>query len=332
MNKNVILISLLLITVLISGCTEVVEEGPETTGEVMKVARNFWPGQYWVDIADKKGWFSQAGLNVELVDINDNFLPSVQDWVNGKMDVNQPVFFDFIKHNAQGADLVAVIVTDLSFDGDGIIAKKEIEGMKNLMGKRIGLEQGTFMEFILSTVLERNGMTLVDVVLVENQAEEIQPFIDGKLDAIVTWDPYLSEAINKGDGHRIFGTSEIPGLVSDVMGFHRSFIEERPGDVQAFVNVWHKTTEFIKENPGEALEIIAEIYDIPFEDVAAFAEGDKILDLRDNKVAFSYAAGFESLHGTAKQINDFMKNNGITDMTLDSIEFIDGQFIREVQD
>ena len=116
------------------------------------------------------------------------------------------------------------------------------------------------------------------------------------------------------------------------MGFHRSFIEERPGDVQAFVNVWHKTTEFIKENPGEALEIIAEIYDVPFEDVAAFAEGDKILDLRDNKVAFSYAAGFESLHGTAKQINDFMKNNDITDMTLDSIEFIDGQFIREVQD
>jgi len=37
------------------------------------------------------------------------------------------------------------------------------------------------------------------------------------------------------------------------------------------------------------------------------------------------------LHGTAKRINDFMKEQGITDKTLDSTEFIDGRFIRELE-
>jgi len=332
MNKNVFLIILVVSVLVISGCTKVVEEGPKTSGKVMKVGVDYWPGNFWVDIADKKGWFRDAGLNVELMEFTGNFLQSIQNWADGKMDVTQPVFFDFMRYNVQGADLVAVVVTDLSFGGDGIVAKKKIESISDLRGKRIGSEKGTFRKFILSTVLERNGLTLDDVELVENQAEDIQTFIDGKLDALVTVEPLLSEAADKGDGYKIFGTSEIPGLISDVIGFHRSFIEERPGDVQAYVNVWHKTTKFIKENPEEAFGIIAEIYNVTPEEVQALTQEDKILDLRDNKVVFSYAAGFESLHGTAKQINDFMKENGITDMTLDSVEFIDGQFIREVQD
>jgi NitT/TauT family transport system substrate-binding protein len=116
------------------------------------------------------------------------------------------------------------------------------------------------------------------------------------------------------------------------MAFHETFLQERPEDAQAFVNVWHQVTKFINENPDEAFGIVAERNNVPVEEVIDFANGVKIQDYRENKIAFSYAAGFESLHGTSRQINDFMKDKGITDKTLDSTEFIDARFIRNVEE
>ena len=330
-HKVISAIWVFLIIVGLSGCQPESPLRPKTTGLPMKIAIHYWPGHFWVEIAHNKGWIKEAGLNVELVDVNDNFLPSVQDWVDGKMDVNHPVFFDLIKFNAQGADLVAVVVTDLSFDGDGIVARKEIENVKDLRGKSIGLERGTFTEFLLSAVLNRNRMTLADVELVQNPSEKIQPLVDGKLDALVTWEPHLNEAADKGKGYRIFGTAEIPGLISDVIGFHRSFISRRPGDVQAYVNVWHKTTTFIKENPKEAFGIIASIYNKSLGEVQAFAQVDKILNLKNNLKAFTFGTGFESLYGTAREINNFMINKGMVDKQMDSSIFIDGTFIRNLR-
>ena len=86
----------------------------------------------------------------------------------------------------------------------------------------------------------------------------------------------------------------------------------------------------MQENPREAFGIIAQINKQTPGDVQAFTQQDKILDLRENIVAFSFGSGFESLHGTARKINNFMIERGITDKQLDSTEFIDARFIRSL--
>jgi NitT/TauT family transport system substrate-binding protein len=324
-----IIFLLVIVSILIVGCTPA-EEATKTSGEVMKVAKYYWPGQFWVEIADEKGFFEEAGLNVELVDTNPDFFGSLQNMVDGKMDVNQFVLYDLINFNLKGADLVSVINVDISAGADTIISKNEIKEIVDLKGKKIGLQQGTFSEYMLETVLKRNGLTKDDVIYVETKVEDIKPLVNGEVDALVVFEPFASEAVEKANGRKIFDTSQIPGLIPDVMVFHKSFIEEKPEDVQAFVQVWHKTTEFIKDNPKEAFGIIAKNYGETSGDVQAFTNEVKILDLKDNRVAFSYSAGFESLHGTASQINRFMNENNITDKRLDSTDFIDASFIRRV--
>jgi NitT/TauT family transport system substrate-binding protein len=308
------------------------EEGPKTTGLPMKVARYNWPGTYWIEIAYKKGWFKEAGLNVELIDTNPDYYGSLDAMVAGKMDVNGYYFFDLINYRLKGADLIAVINHDTSFGMDAIVAKKGIETIRDLKGKTIGLTKETYLEYLLSISLARIGLTLGDVTIVDMPGEKTaEEFIKGNVDAIVTWEPFVTEAINKGNGRRLFDTSEILGIVPGVCAFHKSFIEKRPEDVQAYVNVWHKTTQFIKEKPKEAFGIIADIYNVAPGEVQALAQADKILDLRDNLTAFSYGTGFESLHGTARQINNFMINKGMTDKQLDSTEFLDVRFIRTLK-
>jgi NitT/TauT family transport system substrate-binding protein len=94
----------------------------------------------------------------------------------------------------------------------------------------------------------------------------------------------------------------------------------------------NKTTEFIKTNPGEAFQIISDIYDVPVADVQAFTQDVKILDLKENHQAFLFSNEFESLHGSARKINNFMIEKGITDKHLDSTSFLDPRFIRGVED
>ena len=72
--------------------------GPKTTGLLMKVSRSNWPGQYWKEIADKKGWFEEAGLKIELIDTNPDYYASLQEMVAGKLDVNSFPLFDLLNY------------------------------------------------------------------------------------------------------------------------------------------------------------------------------------------------------------------------------------------
>ena len=54
----------------------------------------------------------------------------------------------------------------------------------------------------------------------------------------------------------------------------------------------------------------------------------RILDLTDNGRAFSYAAGFESLHGSWRRMNDFMLEHGLVAARVDSPSHLDTDFLR----
>ncbi|KPA15365.1 aliphatic sulfonate ABC transporter substrate-binding protein [Candidatus Magnetomorum sp. HK-1] len=295
----------------------------------IKVCRYYWPGMYWIEIAKQKGWFKEAGLNVQLVNGNVDYYESIQNMVDGKLDSNGFYLFDVMAFNAKGADLVIVINTDNTFGSEAIVAHQNIQDVKALKGKRIGVKKNTYMEYILDIVLKKNGLTLTDVVLIDISGENApEAFVNKMVDAIITWEPLVSEAIQKGNGIKLFDTSQIYGIVPGVHVFKKKFIRERPGAVQAYVNVWYRTIEFIKLNPEEAFKIIADIYNTTPTEVKEFAQKDLILDLQDNLASFTYAAGFKSLHGSARKINDFMIQKKMTTKHFDSTEFINAKFIR----
>ena len=300
-----------------------------TSGLPMKVCRYYWPGTYWIEIAKQKGWFKEAGLNVLLVNGNDDYYASIQNMVDGKLDSNGFYLFDVMAFNAKGADLVIVINTDNSFGSEAIVAHKNIQNVMALKGKKIGVKKNTYMEYILDIVLEKYGLTLNDVELIDISGENApEAFVKKRVDAIITWEPLASETIQKGNGIKLFDTSQIYGIVPAVHVLKKKFIRERPEDVQAYVNVWYRTIEFIKLNPEEAFKIIADIYNTTPAEVQAFAQKDMILDLQDNLTSFTYAAGFKSLYGSVRKINDFMIQKKMTTKHFDSTEFINAKFIR----
>jgi len=301
-------------------------------GKVIRVATTYWPGTYWVDVADRKGWFKEAGLNVQVIDTQSDYIGSFKDLVDGKLDTADLTFFDFALYNAQNKNLVGVLVTDYSCGAEAIIAKPGIESIRDLAGKKLALAKGTYLDYMWTIAAQRERLQTDTVSVADYPAEEANSALaNGYVDAIATWEPFATDAQHTVNGKKLFSTAEVIGMNGGIQCFRREFIKNRPNDVQAILKVWRRASVYIQQHRDEAYAIIAANYQKNEDEVRQFTDCDKVLDLRDNEIAFSFAAGFDSLHGTLRQMNDFMLTRGITQNRIDTASLLDSSFLRELQ-
>lgn len=287
-----------------------------------------WPGSYWIDVAWEKGWFQDAGLNVERVDTNLKYVKSLDSVAAGTIDGTGFAQFDLVRYVASGHDLVGVAAIDYSEGAEALIAKAEYKHLRELRGKRIALARGTYLEFLFNVIAEREGLALDQFQLVEGESlQAIAALKEGKVDAIFVWEPYATQAKEQTGGVSLFSTADFPGLAYNVLSFRRQFVESRPDDVVALLRVWQRTVDYIRENPKEACAIVSRLAKDPLPYVQDMMTKDRILDLPDNSRAFSYAAGYESLHGSWRRMNDFMIERGLVSTRVESPPHLDARFL-----
>ena len=288
-----------------------------------------WAGNYWIEVAWQKGWFAAAGLDVERVDMNMKYFESLDRLTAGKLDMVAFTQFDLVRYVAAGHDLVGVAATDYSDGAEALVARPGINAARELRGKRVALHRGSYLEYLLDVFAEREGLHLDELTLVDtlDDAAAGPDLQAGKIDAAFLWEPYLTEAQQSVGGTRLFSTAELPGLTYSVLTLRRDFLRERPDDVAALLRVWERAVRFIREHPDETCEIVASLYQVPLENVRALLRSDRILDLADNSRAFSYGAGFESLHASWRRMNDFMIERGLVTRRVDSPDHLDSRFI-----
>jgi NitT/TauT family transport system substrate-binding protein len=322
---------LLVVTAVLWGLTRVSNKpsaGTKPTSKLMRVGGYYWPGQYWVDIAQAKGWFKEAGLTVEVIDASADYAGSLQQVVEGTLDTQNFWLFDLMMQKSKGNDLVMVMNADTSIGAESIIANADINSIKDLKGKKIGIEKETGAEYALYTVLKQNGLDLKDVERVSDTTELLPNYLkEGEIDALIAWEPYTTTALEAKGAHKIWDTSQIPGLISAGYVFRESFVKERAADVQAFTEVWRKTTDYIKQNPDDSYRIIAERYNDTPENVKSYTAVNKVLNYEENLRAFSYESGFSSLHGQAKLINRYLKSQNIIADDIESEAVLNSSFI-----
>ena len=71
----------------------------------------------------------------------------------------------------------------------------EIKSTVDLKGKKVGVTKGTASEYLLSTLLAIEGLTMEDVELYHYRPEQlIVGFSNNEVDAIVSWEPFVFQA------------------------------------------------------------------------------------------------------------------------------------------
>ncbi|MBI4457971.1 ABC transporter substrate-binding protein [Candidatus Uhrbacteria bacterium] len=292
-----------------------------------------WPGYIGLYIAADKGFFKDNGLDVDLK-AYPGLAELSKDYVAGNLQGRSNLTLDAINEAHDGLDQKVVIVIDYSKGSDGIIASKNIEKFYDIKGKKVAFEAEGLEEFFLRYALNNNQISLNDIIPLNlDPQKSAEALVKGEADVAVTYEPFMGNALLESGGHKIFTSADAPGLITDVLTFRSDFVKDYPGTIEAIVNAYFRAIQFWKENPAEANSILAEYLDTPLEQVPSQLDGVYVLNKEDNRTAFTFAAGVQSLYGNMRQIGEFV--HGIREKRgeirrVDTDAMIDPSFIRKI--
>ncbi|WP_049821872.1 MULTISPECIES: ABC transporter substrate-binding protein [Methylovorus] len=291
----------------------------------LKIGYSDWPGWVAWQVAIEKGWFKEAGVDVKF-DWFD-YSASMNAFSAGKIDAVTVTNGDALVTAAGGAKNVMIIVTDYSNGNDMIVGKPGIKSLKDLKGKKIGLELGLVEHLLLLNGLQKAGLKESDVTLVNTPTNETpQALASGDLAAIGAWQPNSGEAMKRVPGAKpIYTSADEPGLIYDVLTVSPASLSSRRADWEKVVKVWAKVVDYINDpkTQPDAVKIMAARVGIKPEAYLPLLKGTRLLTLDEGKAIMVKADGFKSLYGSSKIVDDFNVKNAIYKKPQDLNKAID---------
>ena len=275
--------------------------------EPLKIGYSDWPGWVAWEVAIEKDMFKEAGVEVEFEWFD--YVASMDAFAAGKLNAVAMTNGDALVTGATGASNVIILINDYSNGNDMIVAVPGIESVKDLKGKKVGVEIGFVGHLLLLNALEKNGLTEADVELVNVPTNEPpQVLASGDVDAIVAWQPSSGQALSLVPGSKaIYTSKDEPGLIYDVLAVSPESLAANKDAWSKVIDVWYKAVSFIKDpaTADEALSIMAARVGLKPEEYKPFLAGTKILTLDEAKGFFAKGEGFKSLYGSSKISDDF---------------------------
>ncbi len=289
----------------------------------VKLGLQPWLGYGPLWVAEKKGFFTKHGVDVELTNFNwdQDMLAAL---ASGNLDVIAGATNGVITSYNKGVDQKGFMIMDLAFEADAIIAGKDINSIKDLKGKKIAFETGSTSDLLLNYALRANGMTIDDIEHVPMGASEAGlALVAGRVDVAVSYEPYISAALGRSDKNKVLYTAaEKPGLISDLLTAKSDWIVNNPEAVKGLILAWNDAVNFIRENPEEGQGMIAKAVGSKMDYFRPAWKGVRLYNI-DEMVDF-YNGGFQETVTEIGQILMEAKPDEITKVpSADDILMLD---------
>jgi NitT/TauT family transport system substrate-binding protein len=300
--------------------------------EPLKVAFSDWPGWTAYEIAAQKGWFKDAGVDVELLWFE--YGPSMEAFTAGKCDAVMVTNGDALVTGANGSKNVMILVTDYSNGNDMVVARPGIKSLNDLKGRKIGVEVGLVDHLLLLNGLKKSGLSEADVELVPtptNQAPQV--LASGQVDAVVAWQPNSGAALKALPGSTaVYTSADEPGLIYDMVVVSPQSLASRRADWVKFVKVWDRIVAYL-ENPAtkaDGIAIMAARAGVKPSEYAEFIPGTRFLNLaKGAELLAGKSETFGSVYGSAKIADAFNVKNGVYKEPQDVASYIDASLMQE---
>jgi NitT/TauT family transport system substrate-binding protein len=301
---------------------------PAKTPVSLTVGHDAWVGYSGVFVAVDLGYFKDAGLDVKLKPFSNpgDTLPAL---VAGQLDIGLTTLQNLVVLNGNGqTDVVAIALVDSSNGADAVVAKKQYAAIKDLKGKTVALTLGEVNHFLFLSGLKQAGMTPASIKITSMSADDAgAAFLAGKVDAAVTWEPWVTKATKKG-GHVIFTSAAIPDTIMDSIAIRSSKLKENAEAYKTFIAAVDRGVQYLKTDPEKAWPLIGKHLDAPPEDVKGMLTGDKIYGLAENKQLFGTASEPGPAYKSMKSIVDFAVESKLVKKAPDPASLFEPSLVR----
>lgn len=304
--------------------------GSASGGDPVTIGFSAWPGWFPWQVAEEKGLFAKNDVKVKLQWF-DSYTDSLNALATGNLDANSQTLNDTLSSVSGGAKQKIVLVNDNSTGNDQIIAAEGIETIADLKGKKVAAEQGTVDHYLLLLALEQAGMSASDITFTPLLTDAAAAaFVAGRVDAVGVFAPFTTTALERKGSKAIATSADFPGAIPDHLVFTSEFVEQRPDDVQAIVQTWFDTLEWIAANKDEANQIMAKRAGVSVDDYRSYDKGTTIFTLAQNVEAFRSGSTPANLDFQANKIAEFLVGSGLVDEEPKIDGLLDARFIEKL--
>jgi len=298
--------------------------GGVAQAEPLKIGYSDWPGWVAWEVAIQKGWFKEAGVDVQFEWFE--YVPSMEAFAAGKLDAVCMTNGDALVTGATGAPSKTILINDFSNGNDMIVGQPGIEKLADLKGKKIGVEVGFVDHLLLLKGLQAAGLKESDVELVNVPTGETpKALASGDVAAIGAWQPNSGQALKAVPGSKpIYTSKDVPGLIYDVLAVSPASLSAHPEEWKKVAQVWYKVVDYFYDpaTHDDAVKIMASRVNLSPEEYAKFVSGTKILKLDEAKKVFKKGEGLDSVYGSNVVVDEFNVSNKVYDKPQPTADYI----------
>lgn len=293
----------------------------------MTLSFSTWVGSGPFYIARDKGFFKEHGIdcNIKIVEDESTYASLMG---SGSIDALGHVIDREVINYSKGVGEKVVMVYDQSSGGDGIVVSKDITKPEDLKGKTIALNKSSTSYFYFLTVIDKAGLKESDMTIKDMDADSAgTAFVQGQVDAAVTWEPWLTNANQREGGHLLCSSADYPDTIVDDVAFTDAFIKAHPDTVKGFVEAWDEAVAWYKDgHQDEGDKIMAAGLNIKIDDFKSQVKGVTWYD-KASMAAFYDKSKENSIYGVADRAIKFWTERKLIDKSFDSADFVTDEYL-----
>jgi NitT/TauT family transport system substrate-binding protein len=217
-------------------------------------------------LAKSKGFFTEEGLDVEILDIKGGGSQAASALIGGSVDFSANAIDHAIKAKVQKKDLLAVH-SHVRLPVMGLVVasknKGEIKSLADLKGRPVGVTSpGSQTHMVLGYLLSKAGVRADDVKIIGAGGNTMPIALEkDSVHAGMMVDPFFTAFVKQGKGFALIDMFTSKGTL-DAMGgevqgttllTRPDVVAKRPATVQKMVNALVKANKLIVASSGEEL-------------------------------------------------------------------------------
>jgi len=220
-----------------------------------------------VVVADRKGFFKDEGLNVEIIQFTSG--PVVhQALAAGELDMayigTPPVYHWFSR------GLESRILAKVNYGQASVVARKDsgVNTVADLKGKKLaGVKRGSGMDVLLrGYVLKDTGQLDADkdVAIISMPSGNMMPSVEEKVvDAAFMWEPFTSQSLARGNTKIVLDVNAAePNYPWYVVMAMPATMEKRKDEVVKALRAHKKAIDYLNSSPTAGNDVIVETFKI----------------------------------------------------------------------
>lgn len=261
---------------LLAGVATACVAEPEPT---LRLGTNVWPGYAPLYLA--RALQPPDSLSFRLVEYQ-SATEVLRAFRNNAVDA-AALTLDEVMLLAESGDVPRIVlVTDVSHGADALIGRAGMKQLRDIKGRRVGVENGALGAYMLSRALQAAGLGLKDVQVVPLTVEEHEAAFTGDtVDAVITFEPVRSRLLARG-GRSLFDSAQIPGEIVDVLVVRKVFLDEYPAAVQGLLRAWFQALDHHRLQPEAALPPMAAYLGLTDKETQRALAGMRLPTLKQN--------------------------------------------------